>query len=155
MKFFLAAAALALACGFAHAHDYKTGTLEIAHPWTRATPKGATVAAGYLKITNNGAAADRLKRVIFELSPRVEIHEMTMSGNMMRMRELKAGLEIKPGKTVELMPGGYHIMFMGLKKPLEPGQRIKGALIFEKAGSVEVEFAVEALGAPATEHGKH
>jgi copper(I)-binding protein len=70
------------------------------------------------------------------------------------MRELKAGLEIKPGATVELKPGGYHIMFMDLKQPLEQGQRIKGALTFEKGGTIEVEFAVEAAGAPAhTGHG--
>lgn len=150
----LIAAALALTLSPAQAHDYKIGDLEIAHPWTRATPKGAKVAGGYLKITNRGTAADRLVAARFELAQRVEIHEIVRSGGTASMRELKAGLEIKPGATVELKPGGYHIMFMDLKQPLEQGQRIKGALTFEKGGTIEVEFAVEAAGAPAhTGHG--
>jgi periplasmic copper chaperone A len=152
---FFFAAILALFASAAGGHEYKLGTLEIAHPWTRATPKGASVAGGYLKVTNKGTAPDRLKSAVFELSPRVEIHEMAMSGTTMQMRELKSGLEIKPGETVELKPGSFHIMFMNLKKPLEQGQRIKGSLIFEKAGSVEVEFVVEAMGTPSPGQGKH
>jgi hypothetical protein len=146
---FLVVAVLALTPSAAAAHDYKIGNLEIAHPWTRATPKGAKVAGGYLKITNRGAASDRLLSARFALAPRVEIHEIVRTGGTASMRELKSGLEIKPGATVELKPGGYHIMFMNLDKPLERGQRIKGALTFEKAGTIEVEFTVEAAGAPA------
>lgn len=142
-------AVLALTASAAEAHDYKIGTLEIAHPWTRATPKGATVAGGYLKITNNGQAADRLTGVSSPVANRVEVHEMTMSGGTLRMRPLSSGLEIKPGQTIELKPGSYHIMFMSLKQPLEKGQRIKGTLTFEKAGSLEVEYVVEAAGIPA------
>ena len=58
-------------------------------------------------------------------------------------------MEIKPGETVELKPGGMHVMFMGLKQPLKQGQRVKGTLVFEKAGTVEIEFTVQAVGAPA------
>jgi copper(I)-binding protein len=145
---FLVTAVFALVVNAAQAHDYKIGNLEIAHPWTRATPKGAKVAAGYLKITNRGATSDRLLSARFELAPRVEIHEIVRTGGTASMRELKLGLEIKPGATVELNPGGSHIMFMDLDKPLERGQRIKGALTFEKAGTLEVEFTVEAAGAP-------
>ena len=150
---FLIPAVLALAMSAAQAHDYKVGTLEIGHPWTRATPKGATVAGGYLKITNKGTAADRLTGATFTVAPRVEIHEMAMRDGMMRMRPLPNGLEIKPGETVEFKPGSYHIMFMNLKEPLEKGQRIKGTLTFEKAGSIDVEYVVEAIGAPAS--GRH
>jgi copper(I)-binding protein len=146
---FLVVAAFALAVSAAEAHDYKIGDLEIAHPWTRATPKGAKVAGGYLKITNKGTASDRLLSARFEPALRVEIHEIVRTGGTASMRELKSGLEIRPGATVELKPGGYHIMFMDLKQPLERGQRIKGALTFEKAGTIEVEFTVEAAGAPA------
>ena len=102
---FLISAVLALVMSAAHAHDYKVGALEIGHPWTRATPKGATVAGGYLKITNKGTAPDRLTGASFTAAPRVEIHEMAMSDGMMRMRPLRAGLEIKPGETVEFKPG--------------------------------------------------
>jgi copper(I)-binding protein len=66
------------------------------------------------------------------------------------MRPLPAGLEIKPGQTVELKPGSYHLMFMQLKAPLEPGKSVKGTLVFEKAGTIEVEYTVEAIGAAAT-----
>jgi copper(I)-binding protein len=144
---FLFAAILAFAIGTAQAHEFKVGTLEIGHPWTRATPKGATVAGGYLKITNKGTAADRLTGVASDIAPRVEIHEMVMTGSVMKMRPIATGLEIKPGETVEFKPGSYHIMFMNLKRPLEKGQRIKGTLTFEKAGPVEVEFVVDAVGA--------
>jgi periplasmic copper chaperone A len=147
------AAILALAASAACAHEYNVGTLEIVHPWTRATPKGAPVAGGYLKITNNGRTAERLLSASSLSAPRVEIHEMTLSGGTMRMRPLPKGLEIKPGETVELKPGSFHIMFMNLTQSLEQGQRIKGTLIFEKAGPVEIEFAVEApVGANAPGH---
>jgi copper(I)-binding protein len=152
---FLVTAVVALATSVAHAHDYKIGTLEIGHPWTRATPKGAAVAGGYLKITNKGSAPDRLTGATFSAAPRVEIHEMAMSDGMMRMRPLPKGLEIKPGETVEFKPGSYHIMFMNLKEPLEKGQRIKGTLTFEKAGPVDVEYVVEAVGAPASDRHAH
>lgn len=142
--------AFALAASTAAAHDYKLGALEITHPWTRATPKGAPVAGGYLKITNKGQTADRLLSASSLSAPRVEIHEMAMTGGTMRMRHLPRGLEIKSGETVELKPGSYHIMFMNLTQPFEKGQRIKGTLTFEKAGPIEVEYIVEAVGAPAT-----
>lgn len=150
MKFsFLIMGALALALSAAHARDYKAGSLEIAQPWARATPKGASVGGGYLKITNKGAAPDRLVSVKSDVAAQVEIHEMAMTGGMMKMRPLPNGLEIKPGETVEFKPSSYHIMFMKLKKPLQKGQNIKGTLTFEKAGPVEVEFSVEGIGAQA------
>lgn len=129
----------------ANAHDYKSGSLHIDHPWTRVTPKGATVAGGYVKIENRGSAADRLIGASGAVSGRTELHEMVMDGTVMRMRALANGIEIPAGATVELKPGGLHIMFMELKGPLEQGKHFKGALIFEKAGTVPVEFAVEAM----------
>src|SRR5258708_22218021 len=80
---------------------------------------------------------------------------MATKDGMMRMRALPAGLEIKPGETVEFKPGSYHIMFMNLKEPLEQGQRIKGTLTFEKAGPLDVEYVVEAVGAPASGRPAH
>ena len=150
---FLISAIFALIVSAANAHDYKVGALEIGHPWTRATPKGAAIAGGYLKVTNKGTSPDRLTAATFAVAPRVEIHEMAMRDGMMRMRPLSEGLEIKPGETVEFKPGSYHIMFMNLREPLEKGQRIKGTLTFEKAGPIEVEYVVEAVGAPAS--GRH
>jgi copper(I)-binding protein len=146
MKSILLAAALAFLANAALAHEYKVGSLEIVHPWSRATPKGAAVAGGYMKIVNHGAVPDRLIGGSTTGADKFEIHEMTMNDGVMKMRPLSHGLEIKPGETVELKPGGYHLMFVGLKAPFEKGKRVKGTLRFEKAGTVDVEYAVTAIG---------
>ena len=112
-------AAVCLVAGNALAHDYTAGSLKIDHPWTRATPKGAAVAGGYLKITNAGAAPDRLVGGTFASAGRFKIHEMKTENGVMTMRGIPGGLEIKPGQTVEFKPGGYHVMFMDLKTPLQ------------------------------------
>ena len=126
---------------------FKRGDLTVTAPWTRATPGGAKIAGGYLKITNNGAAADRFTGAKSDVTDHVEIHEMSMSDGVMKMRPLPNGLEIKPGETVELKSGGYHLMFMDLKQPLKQGNSFKATLQFEKAGSLEVNVNVNALGA--------
>jgi copper(I)-binding protein len=72
---------------------------------------------------------------------------MKMDGSVMRMRELDGPLEIKPGETVTLAPGGMHLMMMGLKEPLTQGERVPLTLVFEKAGKIDVDLAVEAMGA--------
>ena len=146
-------ACLALIVNAVSAHDYKAGSIEIKHPWARATPKGATVAGGYLKLINTGTARDRLIGGSTAAAGKFEIHEMSMDGGVMKMRPLPNGLEIKPGATVELKPGSYHLMFVGLTQPFEQGKRVKGTLQFEKAGTVEVEYAVEAIGGtPGMDH---
>jgi len=146
---YLIAVLFAALASAAHAEVYKLGPLVIGQPWTRVTPKNAPVAGGYLKITNTGATPDRFVGGSTEVAKRFEIHEMKMDGGVMKMRELKDGLEIPPGATVELKPGSYHIMMLSLSRPLAKGERIKGSLVFEKAGKADVEFAVEALGASA------
>jgi periplasmic copper chaperone A len=138
----------------AQAHEYKVGPIAIDYPWTRATPKNAPVAGGYLKITNTGTTPDRLTGGSTEVAKRFEIHEMSMEGGVMKMRELKNGLTIAPGATVELKPGSYHIM-MNLSRPLTKGEKVKGSLTFEKAGKVDIEFAVEAIGGNPAGVGKH
>jgi copper(I)-binding protein len=132
--------------GVASAHEYKLGSLEIGHPWARATPKGASVAGGYLKITNNGTEPDRLVGGSTSVAGRFEIHEMSMDNGVMRMRPLKDGLEIKPGQTVEFKPGSYHLMFLDLKQPIKEGDRVKGTLDFQKAGHIDVEYAAVGVG---------
>jgi periplasmic copper chaperone A len=143
----LFAGALALIATAAAAQEFKVGSLEIGQPWARATPKGATIGGGYLKITNKGAEPDRLVGGSSPVAGRFEIHEMTMVDGVMKMRPLANGLEIKPGQTLELKPGGLHVMLVGLKQPLEAGQTVKGTLVFEKAGTVEIEYKVEPIGA--------
>jgi copper(I)-binding protein len=128
------------------AYDYTVGSLHIDHPWSRATPKGANVAGGYLVIENTGAAPDRLIGGSSEIAGRFEIHEMTMEGGVMKMRPLAGGIEIAPGMSVKFAPGGNHLMFLDLKTPPVQGKPFKGTLVFEKAGKVDVEFAVEGMG---------
>jgi copper(I)-binding protein len=126
---------------------FKLGDLTVTSPWTRATPGGAKIAGGYLKITNNGTSADRFVGAKSEPTDHVEIHEMSMTDGVMKMRPLPNGLEIKPGETVELKSGGYHLMFMDIKQPLKSGDTFKATLQFEKAGPLDVNFSVRGLGA--------
>ncbi|NIX75499.1 DUF1775 domain-containing protein [Microvirga terricola] len=135
----------------------KAGSLTIEQPWSRATPAGAKVGGGYLRITNTGKESDRLIGGSFPLGSKVEVHEMSMQDNVMRMKQVEGGLEIKPGESVELKPGGFHLMLMDLKEPLKEGQTFKGTLVFERAGTVNVEYTVRGMsgqGGGAAEH-KH
>jgi len=134
---------------------YKAGSLVIEAPWSRATPGGARVGAGYLKITNTGKEADRLIDGTIEVAKKFEIHEMAMVDNVMKMRMLPKGVEIKPGETVELKPGGYHLMFMELTRPLKADDVVKGVLRFERAGEVAVEYRVAPIGAKPGGHSHH
>ncbi len=136
------------------AADYTAGSLKISGPWARATPKGAPVGGGYMTITNTGTAPDRLIGGATGISSSFEVHEMSMDGGVMRMRMLDKGLEIKPGETVTLKPGGYHVMFMGLKEQLKQGESFKGTLTFEKAGKVEVEYKIEGIAATGGQTGQ-
>lgn len=151
-------ALLALAASLAPpawAQDYKAGSLEISGPWTRATAPTAKAGGGYLTITNKGTAPDRLIAARSTASDKVEIHEMKMEGSVMRMRELEKGLEIPPGATVTLAPGGFHIMFMELRSPLAKGSKVPVTLVFEKAGPVDVEFLVQDIGSAQPSHSRH
>lgn len=127
--------------------EYTLGSLHILAPWIRATPKGATVAGGYLTIRNMGTVADRLLGVESAIAGRVEVHEMKMDGGVMTMRPVEAPIDIPPGGSVELKPGGYHVMFMQLRQGIGEGDKIKATLVFEKAGRLEIEFLAGAVGA--------
>ena len=143
----IALALVACAGKPAYAGDAAAGGLKISAAWARATPKGAPVGGGYLTITNTGTAPDRLIGGMSDTATRFEIHDMSMDNGVMKMRPVPNGIEIKPGQTVELKPGGYHVMFVGLKKPFAQGEHIKATLKFEKAGDVAVDFVVEGIGA--------
>jgi periplasmic copper chaperone A len=151
----LLALALTTGASDAIAEDYSIGTLQIGNPWTRATPKGSTVAGAYMKITNKGSAPDRLVGGTTAVAERFEVHSMVMEQGVAKMRPVEGGFEIKPGETVDLKPGSFHVMLTGLKQPLEKGQKVKGTLEFEKAGKIDIEYAVEALGVSAPAPGKH
>ncbi len=158
----LSATALGLltATAGALAHGYTAGDLRIGHPWARPTANGQSVGGGYLKLTSQGGA-DRLVSATTPLAASVELHRMSMDGDVMRMRRVDA-IEVPAGQTVELKPGGLHLMLMGLKQPLQLGEKIPLTLQFEKAGAVNVELKIEhpksgTDGAPAAggAHDKH
>jgi copper(I)-binding protein len=141
----LALGALVLACAAtpAAAGD----DIVIKQAWSRATPKGAQVAGAYLTIENQGAAADRLISAATPAAAKVEIHEMTTLNGIMMMRPLDSGLVIPAGASVTFAPGGNHLMFIGLGAPLSEGEHVRAALMFEKAGKIDVTFDVGSIGA--------
>lgn len=155
--------ALVLATALTHsavAHEFKSGDLEILHPWARATVPTAKVGGGYLTIVNKGAAADKLLSISSDLTPKAEIHEMSMKDGVMSMKPVEGGIDVPAGGTVALEPGGghgagYHVMFMGLDRQLKEGETFKGTLTFEKAGAVPIEFKVEPMGYKGEDHSAH
>jgi copper(I)-binding protein len=121
----------------------------------RATPPGAGVTGGFLTVRNRGAKDDRLLSVSSPAVARIEIHEMRHEDGMMRMRPLRDGLAIPAGATVELTPGGYHLMLFGPTRSFVEGEAVPATARFEKAGKVDITFRVHGLGAKrdATHHG--
>lgn len=151
---FAAAFALTTAA-FAMSHEVKIGDLTLVHPYARATAPGAPVSGGYMTIHNAGSAPDYLIGGSADFAGKIEIHEMVMDGEVMKMRPVEGGLEIPAGGEVELKPGGYHVMFMGLNKQLNVDTYEKAKLVFKNAGEVEVEFAVQEVKMGGMDHNGH
>jgi hypothetical protein len=137
-----------LAAPAVRADDVKAGDLVITQAWSRATPGGAKTGGGFLTIENKGTSPDKLIGVSADVAGKVEVHEMTTDGGVMKMRPVEGGLAIDPGKTVKLAPGGLHLMMMDLKNPLKQGDKLPVTLQFEKAGKVQVTLDVQGVGAP-------
>jgi copper(I)-binding protein len=116
-------------------------TLAIEEAWAAPTPAGVDVSAGYLTIVNGTAAEDHLLGATSPRAERVELHEMSMDGAVMRMRPVDT-LTIAPGEHVELGPGGMHLMFYGVTEPFTEGQDIPVQLTFETAGAINVTLPV-------------
>jgi copper(I)-binding protein len=126
---------------------YRAGPIVVEAPWSRATPGGAKVAGGYMRITNTGSEPDRLVGGSTVVAERFEVHRSTVADGIARMEPVTGGLEIAPGRTVELKPGNMHAMFVNLRQPLKPGEMVAGMLVFEKAGVLKVEYRVGGIGA--------
>ncbi len=144
------AAVAALAPCSTLARDYARGAIRISHPWSPPTPNGAPTAAGYLVITNTGRRPDRLLGGSTPVAASLEVHSMSMRNGIASMRPVTGGLVIGPGQTVRLEPmGGYHLMLIGLKRPLRLGQTVPATLRFQHAGAIRIELGVEPrLAAP-------
>lgn len=147
------AAALIASAMTSFAHDFRAGDIKIGHPWTRATPPSAKVGGGYLSLTNKGSSPDRLLGGTSPLAGRVEVHTMAVDNGVMTMRPLPDGLEIPAGETVELAPGGYHLMLFELTGPIRRGDMVSVTLRFEKGGSIDVELAAGEIGSKPEGHG--
>lgn len=145
----LVAVAALLVTSFAQAHSYTAGSLKIDHPAARATMGSQSNGGAYLQIENTGNADDALLSASSPAATSVEIHNMTMEGDVMKMRSVDK-LDIKAGSKVEMKPGsGYHLMLLGLKKPLKNGDKFPLTLTFKKAGKVKVSVSVEEMAMPA------
>ena len=149
----LAMSAMPLSAG-QMAEKTMAGEIAIEHAFSRETLPNQPVAGAFFTLTNSGENADRLIGGSTDIAGRVEIHEMAMDGDVMKMRELEGGLEVPPGETVELKPGGFHIMLFDLKEALVEGEMIKVTLEFAEAGTVTVPVMIQGKGAKSA-HSAH
>ena len=136
--------------------EIKFGKLKIEDPYARATVPAQKAGGAFVKIKNTGAA-DKLIAVSSPVAKEMQLHTMSMEGNVMKMREVKA-IDIPANGAVELQPGGFHLMLIDLKSQLKAGDQIPVKLKFEKAGELEVKFQVKdmrpAHGQPGHDHSK-
>jgi periplasmic copper chaperone A len=144
LRTILAAAALVLPLAAFHANAAEDGP-RIEHAWARATPGAAKVGAAYLTV--RAPAADKLVGATSPVAGRVEFHTHADENGVMTMREVAGGVDLPAGRTVELNPGGVHLMLLDLKRPLKEGESFPLTLAFEKAGKREVTVQVEKVGA--------
>ena len=147
----IVAAMTALLAAPAFAHSIKAGSIEIEHPWSRATAGAGTNGAIFMTLTNQGTSADRLLSVTSSAAERVELHSHIEEDGVMKMRQINA-IELPAGATVLLGPGRFHAMLFGLKAALIAGQSIPLTLTFEKAGSVSGEALIQGAGDTMPEH---
>jgi copper(I)-binding protein len=143
----VAVLAIGILAGKGAAEEFKAGEISLDQPWSRATPGGATVGAGYLTIKNDAETPDRLVSVSTKIAGSAEIHRMEMAHGIMKMRPLPEGVEVPAHGSVALAPGSYHVMFFDLERPLKEGDSFPATLTFEKAGPLDVTFKVVGIGA--------
>lgn len=130
-----------------HTHGHNTssvkhGDIELNNGSSRAMLPAQKVGGGYITIKNHGRSDDRLISATSTSAGRVEIHEMAMDNDVMKMRKLNDGINIAAGETVELKSGGFHLMFFDVHTPFASGDEIPVTLVFENAGAVDVVLHV-------------
>jgi copper(I)-binding protein len=128
--------------------------VSVEQPWSRATPPGAKIGVGFMQLRNAGSAAERIVGASSPLAAKVEMHVTTREGDVMKMRAATS-FEIPARGTFELKPGGAHLMLMGLRQPLQKGDRVPLTLKLESGGVLAVELPVEAMGARSPGHSRH
>lgn len=140
-----AAAVAAVMSAAAFAADYALGPLTIENPHARMTIPGRP-AAGYMRIRNTGGEADAIVSASSTMAERIEFHTHLMEGSVMKMRQV-AKVDVPAAGETEFAPGRFHLMIFGLNENVKPGGILPLTLTFEKSGRIEVEFAVEGIGA--------
>ena len=136
----IAISAIAFAQHDKKEQEYRVGQLKIENPYARSTVPGQKAAGGFMKIENKGAV-DQLVSASSPVAGEMQLHSMSMDGNVMKMREVKT-IEVPANGSVELKPGGLHLMFMDIKAPLKAGESVPVKLKFQKAGEVEIKVPV-------------
>ncbi|MDZ4690333.1 copper chaperone PCu(A)C [Terricaulis sp.] len=131
------------------------GVIEVSEAWGTPTPGGTPISAGYLEIANGTAEEDRLIAVSSPRAPRVELHEMSMDGGVMRMRAVEGGLAVAAGERVTLAPGGLHLMFYDAPQPFVVGESIPVTLTFANVGEVSATLTIRTPSAASPEHSGH
>lgn len=144
--------ALILPAMLAQAHEYDVGQLHIDHPWSREMPPVAPTAAAYFVVHNKGSEADRLLTASTPVAGKAELHEHVHADGVMKMQQVQE-VTIPAGGEVKFEPMGYHVMLFNLKQQAKDGERFPLTLTFEKAGSIEVEVAVQQDAPAGHEHG--
>jgi hypothetical protein len=140
-------AALLAGTPAAFAQGNETSTIAVEQPWARATPAGALTGAAYMTLENKTNAADHLTGVSSNVAAQVQIHEMAVVDGVMQMRQVAEGLPIPAGGSVILKPGSYHVMLIGLKRPLVAGETFPLTLTFANAENISITVPVQAMGA--------
>lgn len=152
----IAIAILTLTVGPAFAQD--ADAVQVKDVWARATASGAKLGAAYATLSAGQASGDRLVSASSPVAGKVELHTMTMEGDVMRMRQIQ-NIDVKAGATVELKPGGLHIMLLDLKSPLKEGEAFPLTMNFEKSGAKTFQVQVRSIGAtggaPHDKKGNH
>jgi hypothetical protein len=149
----LVATLLAAFCSFASAHDYNVGDLNIDHPWARALPPTAPAGAAYFVVHSKSTTDDTLVSAMSPVADKTELHTHVMMGEVMKMQQVES-VAIPAGGEVKFAPGGLHVMLFGLKQPLVAGESFPLTLVFQNAGTVQVDVKVE-QDAPPAEHSDH
>jgi len=136
----------------------RVGNLAISGAWSRESASGQSVGGAFMTIANVGPSDDRLLGGSSPVAAQVQLHTMSMEGGVMRMRQVQGGLAIPARGNLELKPGGFHIMLIGLKHPLRQGEAVPLTLRFQRAGRVTVRVIVQsvaAMGPMEAMHGGH
>ena len=131
--------------------------LTVEHAWVRAAPPSSQLGAAYFRLENRGGSPEILTGAQTTVAERVELHDHIMDGDVMQMREIEGGVALAPGEAVDFVPGGKHVMLMGLTESLDEGGIVPLVLTFESGRTVMLELPIRRKppgGAPeAAKHG--